>query len=109
MNSEKYELELALGGNQNMANFDYAVKRQDSVQEENDPTKNFDPEMASLLYISLLQDFCVKSYREHYDRIGWLWTEERASHELEVKWHKMLPLASALVYIAILMTKEEKI
>ena len=39
--------------------------------------------MASELYNSLMRDFCVKSYRESFDRIGWLWDEDRANHELE--------------------------
>ena len=56
-----------------------------------------------------MRDFCVKSYRESFDRIGWLWAEDRANHELEQIYQEALPLVSSLVYIAILLTKEELI
>ena len=56
-----------------------------------------------------MKDFCVKSYRESYDKIGWLWVEERNSHEMEGTYCEVLPLISALVYVAILLTKEELI
>ena len=53
-----------------------------------------------------MKDFCVHSYRESYDRLGWLWAEQ---HELEATYRQALPLIQALVYIAILLTKEELI
>ena len=73
VNSEKYELELALGGQETMANFSFSMQRQNS---EGGPT-NADQDCANAaeLYSALMKDFCVKSYRESYDKIGWLWAE----------------------------------
>lgn len=101
INSEKYELELALGG-QEAFNFRFGMQRQDSEQNE-------DVVKVSGLYNALMQDFCVKSYRESYDKVGWLWSASKAQLEAEVTYRQALPLISALVYISILLTKEELI
>jgi len=45
-NSEKYELELALGGNENMANFSYSMHRQNS-EEPGSPAGDTDYKAAS--------------------------------------------------------------
>ena len=108
LNSEKYELELALGGNENMANFSYAMRRQDS-EPGSAGIAGVDAKAVGLLMSSLLRDFCVKSYREHYDRQSWLWAEERGAERLEQLYLTALPAISALVRIAILLTKMESI
>ena len=56
-----------------------------------------------------MRDFCVRSYREHYDRSGWLWAEQRQEERCEQLYQEALPVVSALVKIAILLTKEENI
>ena len=57
--SEKYELEKALGGNENMANFSYSSK--DSSESHN--------QVADLVNV-MLRDTCVKAYREAYNKQG---------------------------------------
>ena len=54
-----------------------------------------------------MRDICVKSYRENYDKVGWLWNV--TTHPAEAAYRETLPVISALVYISILLTKEELI
>ena len=93
-------MELALGGQETMANFSFSLSRADSSTDS-------DAVNASQFYISIMNDLCIKNFRESYDRIGWLWEEDRSSVEIENLYRESLPLISAVVYIAILLTKEE--
>ena len=100
-NSEKYELELALGGQENM-NFEFFLHRQNS--EPGQQAEGVDTKAANQLMCALMRDFCVKSYREHYDRQGWLWST--SASPLTERYQKALPAIAALVRIAILLTKD---
>lgn len=58
LNNEKYELELAIGGCENMANFQYS-------NTESQGLKN-------LVFI-ILKDVAVRQFRQAYNKEGWLW------------------------------------
>ena len=65
VNSEKYELEASLGGQENMANFTYA-----GMEE-----KEINPAISdiSILAEVCLRDACVLNYRHAYNKQGPLW------------------------------------
>ena len=66
LNSEKYELEKALGGCESMANFPF------SKQPSGADDSGIVSQVGCLVRI-MLRDTCVKAYREAYNRQGWLW------------------------------------
>lgn len=90
-----------------MANFTYGMQRENSVGQDSEARQYMD--QASNLMMTLIRDFCARSYREHYDRIGWLWSASRSDSPIEAAYREAMPLVQALVYIAILLTKEESI
>lgn len=57
LNSEKYELQQALGGSENMANFSYSAGS--DAADKATPAA-----MVSTLVNTMLRDTCVKAYRE---------------------------------------------
>ena len=58
---EKYELEKALGGEENMANFSYGGSHTGEV-------KGVSKKIMEIVEIAL-RDTCVRSYRRAYDRV----------------------------------------
>ncbi len=64
---------------------------------------------AKELLCAMMRDFCVKSYREHYDKVGWLWSTNVETSKEEAKYQEAMPVISAVVKLAILLTKEELI
>ena len=54
-------MELALGGQETMANFSFSLSRADSSTDS-------DAANASQFYISIMNDLCIKNYRESYDK-----------------------------------------
>lgn len=81
--------------------FAFTMQRQSSVD-----AANSEANAAASFISALMSDTCVKHYRESYDRRGWLWDQEDPCSQI---YQESLPVIQALVYIAILLTKEEKI
>jgi len=66
LNNEKYEMEIALGGCENMINFSYSKSTTD---------QNTNAKLKSLVY-NLLRDICQKQFRLAYNKDGWLWHDD---------------------------------
>ena len=60
--AEKYELEKALGGEENMANFSYGDGSGDGVAK--------DTEALARVIEVVMRDQCVLQYRESYDKVN---------------------------------------
>ena len=95
LNSEKYELEMALGGNENMANFSYSG-------QENLEDTGFIAEILS----TCMRDFCVKKYRESYNKKGWLWGDLNygMDKELAKGYNEHLNDIATLIKVSICLT-----
>lgn len=91
---EKYELEKALGGEENMANFDYGASN-DVMQES---------EIAKLLEITL-RDTCILNYRRSYDKVdGREWTKSEGTSWID--YQNQLISINALVRVALILTDQ---
>ena len=85
---EKYELEKALGGEENMANFEYQQQQEETSSKYAENFKIF--EVA-------LRDTCVLAYRVAYDKKPDLKNEGES-------FMKVLPEINALTKIALMIT-----
>ena len=85
---------MALGGNENMANFSYSG--QGNLED------SFIAEMLS----TCMRDFCVKKYRESYNKKGWLWNDLSfgVDKELAAAYKTHLNDIATLIKISICLT-----
>lgn len=87
--SEKYELEKALGGDENMANFEYGDAQ---VKERSTIAKGLE---------IVMRDQCVLSYRRSYDKVAVEWAREGEKNK---RYHHMLREMNAMVKLALIFT-----
>ncbi|CDW85126.1 UNKNOWN [Stylonychia lemnae] len=82
--SEKYELEKALGGEENMANFVYGIQ-----EEENQAEEQKEDDLSQQIFKTLnvcLRDVSVLNYRESYDKINHQdWIEDKYSYQTRIQ------------------------
>lgn len=100
VNSEKYELEASLGGQENMANFTYA-----GMEE-----KEINPAISdiSILAEVCLRDACVLNYRHAYNKQGPLWQKvENIEDHSATYYLSELDVASKLVQAAVKMSHKQ--
>ena len=86
---EKYELEKALGGEENMANFQYSAEE-----------KPKEAGVSQLIEITL-RDTCVKAYRRADDKVAAEWLEGGAKQKA---WEELRPQINAIIKIALILT-----
>ena len=60
------------------------------------------------LVSEIMRDTCLKHYRESFDKLGWLWAQQEAP-AINKLYRENLPIVRTLVFVAILLTKDEKI
>jgi len=66
ISSERYELEQALGGDENMANFSYESASTGKVELDDQLQKSI-----LKVVMVMMRDVCVLNFREAFDKVNW--------------------------------------
>ncbi len=90
--AEKYELEKALGGEENMANFSYGEAEESGFSTETES-------LGRIIEI-IMRDQCVLQYRESYDKVNHL----KWKGEIGEKFKANVEALNTLVKIALIIT-----
>ena len=98
INSEKYELETALGG---LENFQFEFAGMEAIK---------DCGMIVDLICLTMNDICVKKYRESYNRLGWLWDDldYQKDKDLQDQYKQHLSDIQNLINVSICLTQDQR-
>ncbi len=92
--AEKYELEKAIGGEENMANFSYGEAEGSGFSKETES-------LARVIEI-IMRDQCVLQYRESYDKVN----HSKWRGEMGEKFKANVNALNTLVKIALIITDQ---